>query len=101
MAEISYKAPFTKGVNFTEWLEFKTPEQIDRDWFTRTDFEHARALGADVVRLEEKEGIRGRVKIMVGGAPVSQAFADRIGADAYTPDAASAADTAVKLLQKD
>ena len=51
MADITYKAPFTKGVNFTEWLEFKTPEQIDRDWFTRADFENARSLGADVVRL--------------------------------------------------
>ena len=37
---------------------------------------------------------------MVGGAPVSQAFADQIGADVYTLDASSAADAAVELLQK-
>ena len=37
-------------------------------------------------------GLRDQVKIMVGGAPVTQSFADEIGADAYTPDAASAAD---------
>ena len=55
---------------------------------------------AEVVKLAEAEGIRDQVKIMVGGAPVSQAFADQIGADVYTLDASSAADAAVELLQK-
>jgi len=55
---------------------------------------------ADVVKLAESEGIREQVKIMVGGAPVTQAFADQIGADVYTLDASSAADAAVELLQK-
>jgi len=40
-----------------------------------------------------------RVKIMVGGAPVTQQFADEIGADAYAPDAATAAEKAKELLQ--
>ena len=40
---------------------------------------------------------RDGIKIMVGGAPISQAFADEIGADAYTPDAASAAQKAKEL----
>ena len=44
-----------------------------------------------MVRLAEEMGIRGRVKILVGGAPISQSFCDEIGADAYTEDAASAA----------
>ena len=39
-------------------------------------------------------GIRNDVKIMVGGAPVTQAFSDQVGADAYTSDAASAAEVA-------
>ncbi len=55
---------------------------------------------ADVVKLAEKEGIRDKVKIMVGGAPITQAFADQIGADVYTSDAASAADAAEALLKK-
>ena len=38
------------------------------------------------------------VKIMVGGAPVTQQFADEIGADGYAPDAASAAEKAKALL---
>ena len=57
------------------------------------------AIG-DVVKLAETEGIRDQVKIMIGGAPVTQAFADQIGADVYTSDAASAADAAVELLKK-
>ena len=51
----------------------------------------------DVVKQAEAAGIRGKVKIMVGGAPVTQAFCDQIGADAYTSDAASAADKAVEF----
>ena len=41
---------------------------------------------------------RGNVKVMVGGAPITQEFADKIGADAYTPDAASAAKRAKELV---
>jgi 5-methyltetrahydrofolate--homocysteine methyltransferase len=43
-------------------------------------------------------GLRGQVKIMIGGAPVTQNFADEIGADGYAPDAASAVDTAKGLI---
>lgn len=43
-------------------------------------------------------GMRDEVKIMIGGAPVTQAFCDQIGADAYTPDAASAAEKAVSYF---
>lgn len=42
---------------------------------------------------------RSRIKIMVGGAPISQAFADEIGADAYTADAAEAAEKAKELAK--
>jgi 5-methyltetrahydrofolate--homocysteine methyltransferase len=45
----------------------------------------------------EEAGVRGSVKIMIGGAPVTQAFAQEIGADAYAPDAASAVDVARDL----
>ena len=53
---------------------------------------------ADVVQQAGAAGIRDKVKIMVGGAPVTQAFCDQIGADRYTSDAASAADAAVQML---
>lgn len=48
----------------------------------------------------EAAGLRDSVKIMVGGAPVTQAFADEVGADAYTEDAGSAANKAAELVQK-
>ena len=43
-------------------------------------------------------GLRDQVKIMIGGAPVTQEFCDEIGADAYTPDAGAAAEKAAQLL---
>lgn len=51
----------------------------------------------DVVKLFETSGMRDKVKIMVGGAPLTQEYCDRIGADAYTPDAASAAEVAASF----
>ena len=49
----------------------------------------------EVVEAAVAAGIRDKVKIMIGGAPVTDTFCQQIGADAYTPDAASAADQAV------
>jgi 5-methyltetrahydrofolate--homocysteine methyltransferase len=46
----------------------------------------------DVIEALKEAGLRDKVKVMVGGAPVTQSFADEIGADAYSPDAASAAE---------
>ena len=43
-------------------------------------------------------GVRDQVKVMIGGAPVTQNYADEIGADGYAPDAASAVDMAKELL---
>ena len=53
----------------------------------------------DVVKAAESAGIRNKVKIMIGGAPITQEFCDKIGADVYTVDAASAADAAVELCK--
>ena len=52
---------------------------------------------SDVVTAAENAGIRDKVKIMIGGAPVTDNFCKQIGADAYTPDAASAADKAIEF----
>ncbi len=54
------------------------------------------SMGNTIKALEEA-GVRDQVKIMVGGAPVNQSFADKIGADGYAPDAAMAADVAKQL----
>lgn len=53
---------------------------------------------ADVVKEAVAQGIRDKVKIMIGGAPVTEAFCKQVGADCYTSDAASAAEAAIKLL---
>lgn len=51
----------------------------------------------EVVDVLSGTELKDRVKVMVGGAPVTQAFCDSIGADCYTEDAASAADAALAL----
>lgn len=51
------------------------------------------------IQAIEDAGLRDRVKIMIGGAPVSQAYADEVGADAYTVDAGAAATKAVELVK--
>ena len=55
-------------------------------------------IGATIRAIEEA-GLRATVTVMVGGAPVTQAFADEVGADAYTPDAGAAAVRAVELVR--
>ena len=53
----------------------------------------------EVVKAAEAAGIRESVKIMVGGAPVSQEYCDKIGADCYTVDATSAAEAALNFCR--
>ena len=52
----------------------------------------------DTIEVLKEEGLRDSVKVIVGGAPVTQDFADEIGADGWAPDAASAKDLALKLV---
>ena len=53
----------------------------------------------DVVKKAIEMGVRDKVKIMIGGAPVNEDYCKKIGADIYTPDAASAADAAVEFCK--
>lgn len=52
----------------------------------------------DSIRTLEEAGLRARVKVLVGGAPVTEPYARSIGADGYAPDAASAVDKVRQLL---
>ncbi|MDS1030184.1 corrinoid protein [Bacillota bacterium LX-D] len=54
----------------------------------------------DTIEAFQEAGLRDKVKIIVGGAPISQEFADQIGADGYAPDAASATDLVKKLISE-
>lgn len=52
----------------------------------------------DAVKALNEAEFRSNIKVMVGGAPITQEFADEIGADCYTPDAASAAQAAKAMV---
>ena len=52
----------------------------------------------DVVKAVGDSGLKDKVKVMIGGAPLTQSYADEIGADGYAPDAASAVDEIKQLL---
>jgi 5-methyltetrahydrofolate--homocysteine methyltransferase len=53
----------------------------------------------ETIEALKQAGLRDKVNVMVGGAPVTQSYADEIGADGYAPDAASAVDKAKELLK--
>lgn len=54
----------------------------------------------DAVEALKDAGLRAKVKILVGGAPVTKGFAEEIGADGYAADAATAAETALRFLSE-
>jgi 5-methyltetrahydrofolate--homocysteine methyltransferase len=53
----------------------------------------------DIIQALKDQGIRDKIKVMVGGAPIDQAFCDLIGADGYAPDAPQAVKVAKRLIQ--
>jgi len=52
----------------------------------------------EVIKALKAAGLRDKVKVMIGGAPITQNYADQIGADCYSPDAASAVDNAKSFI---
>jgi len=52
----------------------------------------------EVIEVLKNEGLRQKVKVIIGGAPVTESYAKTIGADGYAPDAASAVDLTKRLL---
>jgi 5-methyltetrahydrofolate--homocysteine methyltransferase len=52
----------------------------------------------ETIKALEEAGLRKSVKIMIGGAPVTEDYAKKIGADGYAPDASQAAKTALSLM---
>ena len=52
----------------------------------------------EVIEALKENGLRGKVKVMIGGAPVTQEYANEIEADGYAPDAASAVELAKRLV---
>ncbi len=79
---------------FVEGIKEHQPDIVGMSAMLTTTM---RAMGYTVKAIEEA-GLRDRVKIICGGAPVDAAFADRIGADGYGSNAPSGADLAKELL---
>lgn len=52
----------------------------------------------DVIKSLQLSDLREKIKVMIGGAPITQNYAEQIGADGYSPDAASAAEDAKKFI---
>ena len=85
-------------------------EDVDPEKFVEAVKNGAQAIGmsalltttmpnmALTIQAIKDAGLRDKVKVLVGGAPITQEFADQIGADGYSTDAASAAELAKKLI---
>ena len=96
-----------EGVGFTV---MDLGENVSPDSFVNAAKEGANIIGmsalltttmpmmATTIKALEDAGVRDKVKIMIGGAPVTQDYADQIGADGYSADAASAAELAKRLI---
>ena len=79
---------------FVNYVKENNPDLLLLSALLTTTMPHLK----DVIDALKDAGLRDQVTIMVGGAPVTQEYADEIGADAYTPDAASAAKKAKDLV---
>lgn len=77
---------------FVEAVKEYNPQIVAMSALLTTTMPHMK----DTIELIKEEGLK--VKCIIGGAPISQDFADKIGADGYSPDAASAVELCNKLL---
>ncbi|MBR5010326.1 MAG: corrinoid protein [Clostridia bacterium] len=96
-----------EGVGFTV---MDLGENVSPDSFVNAAKQGANIIGmsalltttmpmmATTIKALEDAGVRDKVKVMIGGAPVTQDYADQIGADGYSADAASAAELAKRLI---
>ena len=90
----------------TDLTGYDTEEFVEKAIETEADIISCSALltttmleMSRVVEVAVEKGVRDRIKIMIGGAPVTQKFCDEIGADGYTTDAVSAAEMALELVK--
>ena len=80
---------------FIEEIKIEHPDIVGLSALLTTTMQNIK----HTIEAIKKEGLRDEVIIMVGGAPVTQEFADEVGADGYAPDAVSAVKKAKELLQ--
>jgi len=85
----------TPADTFVESVKENKPDIVGMSALLTTTMLHM----PEVIDALKEAGLRDQIKVMIGGAPVTQEYADEIGADGYAPDAASAVKLANKLLQ--
>jgi corrinoid protein of di/trimethylamine methyltransferase len=83
-------------VNFIKEAESSRAQVIGASSLMTTTMPHQK----EIVSLLKDKGLRAKYKVVVGGAPVNQKWAEEIGADLYSPDAGSAPRTIAALLKK-
>lgn len=81
---------------FIETVKEYNPNIVAMSALLTTTMSHMRT----VIEELEKEGFRDQVRVIIGGAPITDKYAEEIGADGYAPDAASAVDKCKELLSK-
>ena len=79
---------------FVESIKAESPELVGMSALLTTTMMSMK----ETIEALNRAGVRDKVKVMIGGAPVTQDYAEEIGADGYAPDAASAVDKAKELL---
>ena len=83
------------GPKFVDAIKKENPDIIGLSALLTTTMRSMK----DTVDAIKQAGVRDSVKIIVGGAPLTQAYADEIGADGYSPDAAQAVKLAKGLME--
>jgi 5-methyltetrahydrofolate--homocysteine methyltransferase len=87
------------GINVTPDQFVAKVKEINPDLIALSAMLTTTMMGMkETIEALKAAGVRGNVKVIVGGAPVNQRFADEIGADGYAADAATATDIAKKLV---
>src|SRR5215216_524018 len=85
-----------EGARFVEEIEKNQPDIVGFSAFLTTTMPMFKAN----INALQKAGVRDKVAVMVGGAPVTQEYADAVGADGYSADASSAVKKAKELLEQ-
>lgn len=81
---------------FVETVKNESPQAIGMSALLTTTMPSMK----DTIDALKENNLREKVKVIIGGAPITQEYADEIGADGYAPDAASAVDVVKKLIGK-
>ena len=81
--------------NFIDMIKTKNAQMVGLSALMTTSMQTQK----EIIEILKEHGLRSKVKVMVGGAPATQAWADKIGADGYGENASEAVRKANELLK--